>query len=1255
MICRSYKSKFKSAITKILCLVIALAINLSMIGVYAYGYVGDIRWDFFEETEISGFTSNSRAEISVENGALNWEYSNTTSSSVSFFRMEEIPFDSTKHRFLKVRAELPENVANLRLVAPGVSSMPIARMGDGYQTYVYDLENVASGNAVFRLDIMGSSSTAISGTAKIDWIAFDPSETNTDLLSSLTAGQYSVALNASDAPVSLNINYDLYPELLAGDYAGLPDGLSVQADEGVADLSYSSKISDYTDFKLLDITAVGVKDSVSFSRLYRIILNRGQNYKVTDISLTGAVGLGTFSTDVKTYSCTLDADAFEQLSPSSVIVTYTDGVSVNVEIQNTDLTTKTVLITAFAESEEIDQYTIVCTKEEEEQEEIVVSHWNDIRWDFIDASEISSFTSNSRAQISVNEDNLEWEYSNTTSSSVSFFKLEEISFDSQKHRYLKVRAELPENAAKLRLVAPGVDSMPLDRIGDGYQTYVYDLENVASGNAIFRLDIIGGSSEAVTGTAKIDWISFAAEETSPVLISSLSAGEYNIELFESDAPATFRLPISLYSEIQEGTYTGLPAVVSALAGDDVTELSYVSKVTDSTGFKVLDISATGKKDNEVYVRTYRIFVYEKLDYKVTGLSITGSEGLAPFTTDVKTYSCEIDRSTFEEFNSSYVEVSATYGVTVDVSVIDTDSNTKTITITAMAENEVIDIYTVVCTKKAPATYVYVDECEYNGDYISYKGHITGESCPVTLVIYEENTNIFNGDKLMAWEMITPATDGTFSGNISIRDSGASVVDSMLTVKFCVTDISDETTIRFFNGRKVESLINSAVSNNEGLFEFMATSNNGDDAEIYKMLGVPLQEYLNLDSTTKGLVNQASEALKDKITEENIAFLTNATMLIFSPEINNVDLLIPEIKALESGKQKITVWDNKSFTDLSDSVQKTVISNMIANKPANGYSNCFDFLNAIKLSMTFELVKSSAYTLLDDIIVTNKQLFLYPNTTSNEALNTIESGMNTTYIHSVMNTLKTTRQGVMFNTSLEFLSALATAITDTPAGGSGGSGGSGGGGGGGSSATGTIKDSIWINGTPTATGTEKIVFNDLGGYDWAKESILQLNSKGIINGVGDGKFEPGRTINREEFVKLICEAFGFGTSTSSFDFKDVHSDAWYSQYISKAAELGLVHGISETEFGVGTKITREDMAVIIYRACQISNKTISGERITFVDNELIADYALEAVGILSGAGIINGVGDNKFAPKNYATRAEAAALLYRCIQIFALEV
>ena len=62
---------------------------------------------------------------------------------------------------------------------------------------------------------------------------------------------------------------------------------------------------------------------------------------------------------------------------------------------------------AFAESEEIDQYTIVCTKEEEEQEEIVVSHWNDIRWDFIDASEISSFTSNSRAQISVNEDNLE--------------------------------------------------------------------------------------------------------------------------------------------------------------------------------------------------------------------------------------------------------------------------------------------------------------------------------------------------------------------------------------------------------------------------------------------------------------------------------------------------------------------------------------------------------------------------------------------------------------------------------------------------------------------------------------------------------------------------------------------------------------------------------------------------------------------------------------------------------------------------------
>ncbi len=171
-----------------------------------------------------------------------------------------------------------------------------------------------------------------------------------------------------------------------------------------------------------------------------------------------------------------------------------------------------------------------------------------------------------------------------------------------------------------------------------------------------------------------------------------------------------------------------------------------------------------------------------------------------------------------------------------------------------------------------------------------------------------------------------------------------------------------------------------------------------------------------------------------------------------------------------------------------------------------------------------------------------------------------------------------------------------------------------------------------------------VFTDLAGYDWAKESILSLAQKGIINGVGNGEFNPSGIVTREQFAKMIVLVLDSFDEREESDFSDVDASQWYAPYVASAQASGIINGISDIEFGVGMNITRQDMAVIIYRALKAKGYAFTSEKKDFADADQIKDYALEAVGALAAEGILNGVGDNMFAPDRNATRAEAAKLI-----------
>ena len=119
--------------------------------------------------------------------------------------------------------------------------------------------------------------------------------------------------------------------------------------------------------------------------------------------------------------------------------------------------------------------------------------------------------------------------------------------------------------------------------------------------------------------------------------------------------------------------------------------------------------------------------------------------------------------------------------------------------------------------------------------------------------------------------------------------------------------------------------------------------------------------------------------------------------------------------------------------------------------------------------------------------------------------------------------------------------------------------------------------------------------------------------------------------------------------SKCNFVDVPSDNWSYSYIASAVGSGLVTGISETEFGLGMEITRQDACVLLYRVLK-DQATITNPK-DFTDKAEISSYAVDAVNAMSSMGLVNGMEDGSFKPLNVMTRAEAAKLLYElCLVI-----
>lgn len=221
------------------------------------------------------------------------------------------------------------------------------------------------------------------------------------------------------------------------------------------------------------------------------------------------------------------------------------------------------------------------------------------------------------------------------------------------------------------------------------------------------------------------------------------------------------------------------------------------------------------------------------------------------------------------------------------------------------------------------------------------------------------------------------------------------------------------------------------------------------------------------------------------------------------------------------------------------------------------------------------------------------------------------------------------------------------LEDTGSSGSTGGGGGGGGGGKAGSAIkgagGTVSSAVTAPAYPQTTQPS---FADCPESHWAYSYIEELKKSNIISGYSDGKFYPDKTVTREEFVKMVMLISGLFNENSTCEFSDAVKGEWYYAYVASAYAEGIINGVNAERFGIGSEISRQDVAVIICRLLTKLDAELKadGEAISFTDSEAISDYAAQSISTLTKMSVLNGFSDGTFRPGASLTRAEAAKIL-----------
>lgn len=171
------------------------------------------------------------------------------------------------------------------------------------------------------------------------------------------------------------------------------------------------------------------------------------------------------------------------------------------------------------------------------------------------------------------------------------------------------------------------------------------------------------------------------------------------------------------------------------------------------------------------------------------------------------------------------------------------------------------------------------------------------------------------------------------------------------------------------------------------------------------------------------------------------------------------------------------------------------------------------------------------------------------------------------------------------------------------------------------------------------------FADVKSNDWYYSSVRYAYDNGLFSGVSHDSFGPGDSMDRSMLATVLYSLDGKPAAGKS-GFADVADGAWYADAVAWAAEHGIVSGVGGGAFTPGGTITREQLAVMLYRYAQYKGYDVSktADLSGYADQDKLSDWAAQAVQWACGSGLMNGRSAAQLAPEGTLTRAEAATML-----------
>ena len=189
-----------------------------------------------------------------------------------------------------------------------------------------------------------------------------------------------------------------------------------------------------------------------------------------------------------------------------------------------------------------------------------------------------------------------------------------------------------------------------------------------------------------------------------------------------------------------------------------------------------------------------------------------------------------------------------------------------------------------------------------------------------------------------------------------------------------------------------------------------------------------------------------------------------------------------------------------------------------------------------------------------------------------------------------------------------------------------------------------------NKKPASKPEVKLPFTDVSTSDWFYDDVAFVYENGLFSGTDSRSFSPNASMTRAMLVTVLYRLEGEPTVTGRSSFTDVRSGTYYEKAVIWAAANGIVTGTDSTSFSPDAKVTREQLAAILYRYAQYRklDTDASAKLNSFTDADSVSAYASEALGWAVSEGLINGA-SGKLMPKGDATRAQVAAILHRFVK------